>query len=159
MSLIITVLILWGLCKLVSAAYHHASQRRMERIEAEQAAQREEQRRMIMRQREQANRLAKAEQEQSRQRKEQQKQAEQIAKLKYTVAQTISDIAYLTDHIADLDAQLDYCLLQQAETIPGSKSFEKYQNKVVSLKTRIHAAESKLSKAQYQQAQAKRKLA
>ena len=109
------------------------------------------------------NRQAQAERErlrkeQERQAKEQARLAEEQERMKHVLAQATADIDFLQDRTADLYAQLDYQLLLQAGTVPGSKQFEKYQSKIVTLKNQIHAAENKLSRAQYQQAQAQQKL-
>lgn len=154
MTIIIFCAVAYGIYKLLSVFAH-----RMERIEAEQAAQHETDRqrdRMII---EQARKAAEHDRTIAVLAKEQRKQAEQIAKMQQTVKQCSADIEYLTDHQADLYAQLDYYLLQQSGTIPGSKTFEQYQNKIVSIKTKLHSTESRLSKAQFNQAQAQRKLA
>ena len=98
--------------------------------------------------------------------REQAKQAAQLANheaeisaLQFKAAQANADIDFLRDRIAELDAQLDYILLQQSATIPGSKSFEKYQSKIVTLHNQIHTAETKLAKAQHTKKEAEKKLA
>ena len=195
MSLIIIAAVIWGICKLISAASRGAKERAAERererirqeqtrIREEQAAQREEMR--LMRERAKAetrrqieqekariawqkrqdaiNRQAQAERErlrkeQERQAKEQERQAAEMERMKHVLAQATADIDFLQDRTADLYAQLDYQLLLQAGTVPGSKQFEKYQSKIVTLKNQIHTAENKLSKAQWNRDTAQRKLA
>ena len=103
------------------------------------------------------NRQAKAERE--RLAREQAKQADMIEKMQFQLDQATQNIDFLQGRIAELDAQLDYWLLQQAGSIPGSKTFEKCQSKIVSLHSQINAAEMKLGKAQFCKAQAQRKLA
>ena len=154
MNIIIFCAVAYGIYKLISAFAH-----RMERIEAEQAAQHEADRRrdrMII---DQARKAAEHDRTIAVLAKEQQKQAEQIARIQYQLNTATANIDYLQSHIAELDAQLDYYLLQQSGAVPGSKSFETYQNKIVSLHSKIHTAENNLIKARYQQAQAQRKLA
>ena len=97
--------------------------------------------------------------------KEQERQAAQLAKhdaeiekLKHTVEKAEFDIGFLLQRVAELDSQLDYVLLQQSGTVPGSKQFEKYQSKIVSLHNQIYSAETRLNKAQYAKAQAAAKL-
>ena len=168
-------------------AKERAAERERERIRAEQQRIREEQARARAWQREQEQRareaarrqveqdkaIAKAERErealrkeQERQAKEQARQAAEIAKheaeldrMRHVLAQATADIDFLQERSAELYAQLDYQLLLQAGTVPGSKQFEKYQRKIVTLKNQIHTAENKLSKAQWNRDTAQRKLA
>ena len=117
------------------------------------------------------NRQAQAERErlrkeQERQAKEQERQAAEIAKheaeierMRHVLAQATADIDFLQERSAELYAQLDNVLLLQAGTVPGSSAHTKYQSKIVTLHNQIHAAETKLSRAQYQREQAQRKLA
>ena len=183
MSLIIIAAVIWGICKLISAASaaskERARQAQLERIRREQervkleqarqreawkaaqAAERERVRQMVALEREQA-RQAK---EQERIAKEQERQAAQLAKhekrladLEYRVSQAESDIEFLNDRIAQLDAQRDYLLLQQSGTIPGGKEHTKYQAKIISIENQIHTAENKLSKAQHTKAMAQREM-
>ena len=163
------------------------AERERERIRAEQQRIREEQARARAWQREQEQRareaarrqveqdkaIAKAERErealrkeQERQAKEQARQAAEIAKheqeldrMRHVLAQATADIDFLQERSAELYAQLDNVLLLQAGTVPGSSAHTKYQSKIVTLHNQIHAAESKLSRAQYQQAHLQAKLA
>ena len=168
-------------------AKERAAERERERIRQEQERIREEQARARAWQREQEQRAREAarrqvehdkaiaraarerealRKEQERQAKEQARQAAEIAKheaeldrMRHVLAQATADIDFLQDRTADLYAQLDYQLLLQAGTVPGSKQFEKYQSKIVTLKNQIHTAENKLSKAQWNRDTAQRKLA
>lgn len=183
MNLVIFILLIWGVCAIINKVSAHARenarQREIERMKEEQARQRMEQQRQreAIKQREreareQARRqvehdkaIAKAAKEREAMKKEQARQAAQLAKheqelsairFKHEIA--IADIEYLEQHTAELNAQMDYALLQQAGAIPGSKTFEKYQSKIVSLNKQIHTAETQLAKAQYNKAQAAAKL-
>ena len=168
-------------------AKERAAERDRERIRAEQTRIREEQARARAWQREQEQRAREAarrqvehdkaiaraarerealRKEQERQAKEQARQAAEIERhnaeldrMRHVLAQATADIDFLQDRTADLYAQLDYQLLLQAGTVPGSKQFEKYQSKIVTLKNQIHTAENKLSKAQWNRDTAQRKLA
>lgn len=168
-------------------AKERAAERERERIRQEQTRIREEQARARAWQREQEQRAREAarrqvehdkaiaraarerealRKEQERQAKEQARQAAEIAKheaeldrMRHVLAQATADIDFLQDRTADLYAQLDYQLLLQAGTVPGSKQFEKYQSEIVTLKNQIHTAENKLSKAQWNRDTAQRKLA
>lgn len=172
--------------KVSAYARENARQREIERMKEEQARQRMEQQRQREEQRlqreairareiearAQAAEIAKAAREreamrkeqarqakeQERTAKEQRKQAEEMEKLKRTAETARFDIDFLLERTAELNAQLDYILLQQAGTVPGSKAFEKYQSKIVTLHNQIYSAENRLQKAQYNKAQAERKL-
>ena len=188
MTTVIIILAIWGIYRLLKGTAERRqaerAEREQQRIREEQAAQREEMR--LMRERAKAetrrqieaekariawqkrqdaiNRQAQAERErlrkeQERQAKEQERQAAEMEKMRHVLAQATADIDFLQDRTADLYAQLDYQLLLQAGTVPGSKSFEKYQSKIVTLKNQIHTAENKLSKAQWNRDTAQRKLA
>ncbi len=188
MTTVIIIALIWAVYKLLSAASRKAkadrAERERERIRQEQAAQRreiaemrerakEETRRQIeaekariawQKRQDAINRQAQAERErlrkeQERQAKEQARLAEEQERMKHVLAQATADIGFLQDRTADLYAQLDYQLLLQAGTVPGSKSFEKCQSKIVTLKNQIHTAENKLSKAQWNRDTAQRKLA
>lgn len=107
-----------------------------------------------------------AAQERARLAKEQERQAKELAKHEEMILQMTeqlrkadADIDFLTSRVADLDAQLDYQLLLQTSSLPGSKGFEKCQSKIVTLRNQIHCAESRLANAEYKREQAQRKLA
>ena len=168
-------------------AKERAAERERERIRQEQERIREEQARARQWQREQEQRereaarrqvehdkaIARAarerealRKEQERQAKEQAREAAEIAKheaeierMRHVLAQATADIDFLQERSAELYAQLDNVLLLQAGTVPGSSQHTKYQSKIVTLHNQIHAAETKLSRAQYQMEQAQRKLA
>jgi hypothetical protein len=179
-----TVIIILAICGIYRLMKGTAERRQAERAERERHRIREKQaaqRREIAEMRERAkaetrrqieaekarlawqkrqdaiNRQAQAERE--RLRKEQERQAAEMERMKHVLEQATADIDFLQDRTADLYAQLDYQLLLQAGTVPGSKQFEKYQSKIVTLKNQIHAAENKMSKAQWNRDTAQRKLA
>jgi len=181
MTTIIVILAIWGVYRLLKGTAERRQAERAEqerqRIREEQAAQREEMRLMRERAKQETRRQIEAEkariawqkrqdqinreaaQERERLRKEQERQAAEMEKMRHVLAQATADIDFLQDRTADLYAQLDYQLLLQAGTVPGSKQFEKYQSKIVTLKNQIHTAENKLSKAQWNRDTAQRKLA
>jgi len=183
MNALILIGIIICICKLISSASSRSAEQRKtdtwKRIAQEQNRIREEQNRAILWQQEQERRnreemqkriamekaIAKAKKEREQMRKEQERQAkaiqkheEEIVKLKQTVEQTSADIAFLEERSAELYAQLDFVLLQQSATTPGSKEFERYQSKIVTLHNQIHSTENRLSKAQFNRTQAQRKL-
>ena len=108
----------------------------------------------------------KAEAERIRLAKEQERQAavlerheEAIRKAQFTADQALADIDFQKDRLADLESQLDYLLLLQSGTVPGSKEHDKYQKRIVTLHNQIHTAESKLNRAKFLHSEATRKLA
>ena len=188
MTTVIVILAIWGIYRLLKGTAERRqaerTERERERIREEQAAQRreiaemrerakaetrrqieaEKQRLAWQRRQDAINRQAQAERErlrkeQERQAKEQERQAAEMEKMRHVLAQATADIDFLQDRTADLYAQLDYQLLLQAGTVPGSKQFEKYQSKIVTLKNQIHTAENKMLKAEWNRDTAQRKLA
>ena len=173
--------------KIASASHEREAERERERIREEQqiirleqirAREAERQRSAWQKEQERINRerarkqaeharaIAKAAQERERLKREQERQAAVLAKHEEMIArntqilkQAVADIDFQNERLAELDAQLDYIMLQQAGTVPGSKEHTRYQNKIVSLHNQIHTAESKLSRAQFNREQARRKLA
>ena len=158
-----TILIIIGIAFLLSEFGKGAKAKRIkreqERIREEQARIKEEQKRQKEWAKAETARRIAIEREQIAQRKEQERQAAEMEKMRHVLAQATADIDFLQDRTADLYAQLDYQLLLQAGTVPGSKQFEKYQSKIVTLKNQIHTAENKLNKAQWNRNTAQRKLA
>ena len=172
MSLILIIFCIWGASALARATKETKRQREIERQRREQAARSAELARMTaewkQRQAEaklETARLIALEREQMRQAKEQERQAAQLEKhekrladLEFRMAQAESDIEFLNDRIAQLDAQRDYLLLQQSGTVPGGKEHTKYQTKIVSIESQIHTAENRLNKAQHTKAMAQREM-
>lgn len=83
---------------------------------------------------------------------------ERLRKVEFALAQAVSDISFLRDRLAQLDAQRDYYMLQQSGTVPGGKEHTKWQNKIMVIDNQIHTTENKLSKAEFNKAEAERKL-
>ena len=83
---------------------------------------------------------------------------ERLHKVEFALAQAVSDISFLRDRLAQLDAQRDYYMLQQSGTVPGGKEHTKWQNKIMVIDNQIHTTENKLSKAEFNKAEAERKL-
>lgn len=96
--------------------------------------------------------------EQERQNKELEKHEKRINDLEFKAEQAESDIEFQTDRLADLEAALDYALMQRDSAIPGTKTFEKYQARIVTLKNQIHTAESKLNRANHIKSEAEREI-
>lgn len=164
-----TILIIIGIAFLLSEFGKGAKAKRIkreqERIREEQARIKEEQRRQREWAKAETARRIAIEREQMAQRKEQERQAktiadheERIAKAEQTIAQTTADIDFLRDRIAQLDTLLDLEKLEQVGAIPGSKTDIKCQKRIMTLENQIHSAEQRLSKAQYNRANAQRKL-
>jgi len=81
-----------------------------------------------------------------------------LSAARYKLERAEADIDFLQRRSAELYAQLDYALMQQAALIPGSKGFESLQRRIMSLENQIHATETRLAKAQYNKEGAQRKL-
>lgn len=132
-------------------------------MEKEREAQRKINERLAREQERQAKAQAAA---WERQRKEDAKRDEQLAKheeqirkMQFQLEQATADIEHLTNTLSELDAMLDYLKMEQSGTTPGGKEYAKYQNKIISLENRVHAAEARLAKAKHTKAEAERKLA
>ena len=103
--------------------------------------------------------------EQIRQAKELAKHEEQLAKhekriadLEFKAAQAERDIEFLTETIGSLDGLNDHYKLLQCGTVPGSKEYIKYQNKIMTLENKTHTAEARLAKAQHTKKMAEKEL-
>ena len=103
--------------------------------------------------------------EQIRQAKELAKHEEQLAKhekriadLEFKAAQAERDIEFLTETIGSLDGLNDHYKLLQCGTLPGSKEWVKYQNKIMTLENKTHTAEARLAKAQHAKEMAEKEL-
>ena len=114
------------------------------RIVAEQIRQAREQER-------QARELAKHEEQLA-------KHEKRIADLEFKAAQAERDIEFLTETIGSLDGLNDHYKLLQCGTVPGSKEWVKYQNKIMTLENKTHTAEARLAKAQHAKEMAEKEL-
>ena len=165
MSLILIIAIIWGASALVRASKEAKRKEAERKRSAELARMTAEWKQRQAEAKLETARLIAVEREQMRQAKEQERQAAQLEKhekrladLEYRVSQAESDIEFLNDRIAQLDAQRDYLLLQQSGTVPGGKEHTKYQTKIISIENQIHTAENKLSKARHTKAMAQREM-
>ena len=165
MSLLIIVFCAWGLSALLRAGKEAKREQAERKRQAELARMTAEWKQRQAEAKIETARLIAVEREQMRLAKEQEKQAAQLAKhekriadLEFRMSQAESDIEFLNDRIAQLDAQRDYLLLQQSGTIPGGKEHTKYQTKIISIDNQIHTAENKLVKAKHTKAMAAREL-
>lgn len=106
-----------------------------------------------------------AEQDRIRLAKEQERQAAilvrheaEIRKAQHDIKLFSADIDAMEQRTADLYARLDYFLLMQAGTIPGSAEHDKYQSKIIVLRNQIHTAENKLRRTEWCKSEAERKM-
>ena len=102
--------------------------------------------------------LEKLEKEQARQAKELEKLNDTLRKQSFALERANQDIKDLNDRVNSLYGLLDLELLEQAGTIPGSKTDIKCQKKIITLTQQIRATESSLAKAKYTTAEAERTL-
>ena len=183
--MIIIAAVIWGICKLISAASaaskERARQAQLERIRREQdrvkleqarqreawkaaqAAERERVRKMVALEREQA-RQAK---EQERLAKEQERQAAQLAKheeeikqLKYRVRrceQTYTDMRQRIENLEEL-YELTSAELADADRVGDNKRKEKALRKIITLDNQLASARAKQQKAKDDWNTAQRKL-
>ena len=103
--------------------------------------------------------------EQIRQAKELAKHEEQLAKhekriadLEFKVEQAERDIEFLYEARGNLDGLNDHYKMLQCGTVPGSKEWIKYQNKIIALDNKTHTIETKMAKAQHIKEMAEKEL-
>ena len=103
--------------------------------------------------------------EQIRQAKELAKHEEQlmkhekrIADLEFKVEQAERDIEFLYEARGNLDGLNDHYKMLQCGTVPGSKEWVKYQNKIIALDNKTHTIETKMAKAQHIKEMAEKEL-
>lgn len=103
--------------------------------------------------------------EQIRQAKELEKHEEQLAKhekriadLEFKVEQAERDIEFLYEARGNLDGLNDHYKMLQCGTVPGSKEWIKYQNKIIALDNKTHTIETKMAKAQHIKEMAEKEL-
>ena len=173
MSLLIIIGIIWGVCKLISAASaaskERARQAQLERIRREQervrleqarqreawkaaqAAERERVRQMVALEREQARQAKEQERiakEQERQAAQLAKHEEQLAKLEQRLSVAESEIAFNREQRDRLFLLLDIEERERAACVEGSATWQKHQKKVISLENQIHTVQKRIDKAQ-----------
>lgn len=183
MSVIIIVGIIWGICKLISAASAASKERArqaemarvraaQERQRAEQARMREEWKRAQAEARAETQRMIALEREQARQAKEQERLAkeqekqaaqlakheEQLAKLEQRLSVAESEIAFNREQRDRLFLLLDIEERERAACIEGSATWQKHHKKVISLENQIHTVQKRLDKAQMDKAYCNGKL-
>ena len=184
MGLIIIAAVIWGICKLISAASaaskERARQAEMARVRAAQERQRAEQQRireewkraqaearaetqrMIALEREQA-RQAK---EQERIEKEQERQAAQLAKheemirkLEMRMVTAESELAFNREQRDRLFLLLDIEERERDAAIEGSRTWQAHHKKVISLENQIHTVQKRIDKAHMDKAYCESKMA
>lgn len=120
-------------------------------MRAEFKRQQTESKRIVAEQIRQAKELAKHEEQLA-------KHEKRIADLEFKAAQAERDIEFLTETIGSLDGLNDHYKLLQCGTVPGSKEYIKYQNKIMTLENKTHTAEARLAKAQHTKKMAEKEL-
>lgn len=183
MSVIIIVGIIWGICKLISAASaaskERARQAEMARVRAAQERQRAEQARMREEwkaaqaaERERVRQMVELEKEQARQAKEQEriakeqerqaaqlaKHEEQIAKLEMRMATAESELAFNREQRDRLFKLLDIEERERDAAIEGSATWQKHHRKVISLENQIHTVQKRIDKAHMDKAYCEKQM-
>ena len=120
-------------------------------MRAEFRRQQTESKRIVAEQIRQAKELAKHEEQLA-------KHEKRIADLEFKVEQAERDIEFLTETIGNLDGLNDHYKMLQCGTLPGSKEWVKYQNKIMTLENKTHTAEARLAKAQHAKEMAEKEL-
>ena len=183
MSLLIIIGIIWGICKLISAASaaskerarqaelarvraaqerQRAEQQRIrEEWKAAQAAERERVRQMVALEREQmrqAREQEKLEKEQQRQAEILRKHEERLMKLEQRMATAESEIAFNREQRDRLFSLLDIEERERDACIEGSSTWQKHQKKVISLENQIHTVQKRIDKAHMDKSYCEKKL-
>ena len=120
-------------------------------MRAEFRRQQTESKRIVAEQIRQAKELAKHEEQLA-------KHEKRIADLEFKAEQAGRDIDFLTETISSLDGLNDHYKMLQCGTLPGSKEWVKYQNKIMTLENKTHTAEARLAKAQHAKEMAEKEL-
>ena len=120
-------------------------------MRAEFRRQQTESKRIVAEQIRQAKELAKHEEQLA-------KHEKRIADLEFKVEQAGRDIEFLAETINSLDGLNDHYKMLQCGTLPGSKEWVKYQNKIMTLENKTHTAEARLAKAQHAKEMAEKEL-
>lgn len=165
MIIVLLVGILYGISVLVRYDQTKKQNAQIAHIKQVQAAAQEETKRQKAEAAAEYQRVVELEMEQVRQAKELEKHEawlrkhdEEIAKLQYKLSSAESDIEHWKVQIGNLYALLDVAQNELEQSIVGGKNQAKYQKQVITLGNQIHAAEQRLSKAEFERDNAQRKL-
>lgn len=165
MIIVLLIGILYGISALVRYTQQKKQAEQIAHIKQVQEAAKEETRRQKQEAEAEYRRIVELEHEQLRLRKEQERQAEilrkhdeEIAKLQYKLSASESDIEHWKVQIGNLYALLDVAQNELEQSIIGGKNQAKYQKQVITLGNQIHAAEQRLSKAEFERDNAQKKL-
>ena len=120
-------------------------------MRAEFRRQQTESKRIVAEQIRQAKELAKHEEQLV-------KHEKRIADLEFKAKQAERDIEFLYEARGNLDGLNDHYKMLQCGTVPGSKEWIKYQNKIIALDNKTHTIEAKMAKAQHIKEMAKKEL-
>ena len=120
-------------------------------MRAEFRRQQTESKRIVAEQIRQAKELAKHEEQLV-------KHEKRIADLEVKVEQAERDIEFLYEARGNLDGLNDHYKMLQCGTVPGSKEWIKYQNKIIALDNKTHTIETKMAKAQHIKEMAEKEL-
>ena len=165
MIIVLLIGILYGISALVRYDQTKKQNAQIANIKKVQAAAQEETKRQKAEAAAEYQRVVELEMEQVRQSKELEKHEawlkkhdEEIAKLQYKLSSAESDIEHWKVQIGNLYALLDVAQNELEQSILGGKNQAKYQKQVITLGNQIHAAEQRLSKAEFERDNAQRKL-
>ena len=168
MSLIIIIAIIWSASALIRSAREKSAKEKAQRIAYEQARIKREMREMKQRANEEVAARIALEREQMRQAKaiekheaELAKHEKRIADLEFKAEQASADIEHLRVVLDDLNESFELAcqMADKAHAAGDDKREEQAKNKILTLRNKIHSAESRLAKAQHTREMAQRELA
>jgi chromosome segregation ATPase len=175
MSILLIIFCIWSASALIRSAREKRAREKAQRIAYEQDRIKREMREMKQRASEEVAARIALEREQMRQRREQErlsaeqaKQAEQLAKhekriadLEFKAEQASADIEHLRVVLDDLNESFELAcqMADKAHAAGDDKREEQAKNKILTLRNKIHSAESRLAKAQHTREMAQRELA
>lgn len=168
MSLIIIIATIWGISALIRSAREKRARANAQRIANEQARIKREMREMRQQANEEVAARIALEREQMRQAKaiekheaELAKHEKRIADLEFKAEQASADIEHLRVTLEDLNESFEMAcqMADKAHAAGDDKREEQAKNKILTLRNKIHSAESRLAKAQHTREMAQRELA
>lgn len=167
MSLIIIIFAVWGASALIRSAREQRAREKAQRMAYEQERIKREMREMKQRANEEVAARIALEREQMKQAKaiekheaELAKHEKRIADLEFKAEQASADIEHLRVVLDDLNESFELAcqMADKAHAAGDDKREEQEKNKILTLRNKIHSAESKMAKAQHTREMAQREL-
>ena len=168
MSILLIIFCIWGASALIRSAREKSARENAQRVASEQARIKREMREMKQRANEEVAARIALEREQMRQAKaiekheaELAKHEKRIADLEFKAEQASADIEHLRVVLDDLNESFELAcqMADKAHAAGDDKREEQAKSKILTLRNKIHSAESRLAKAQHTREMAQRELA